>query len=204
MIEMELNKIIIDEKRQEQIIVLKEKTGERLLPIIIGLPEASSIKMKLSGVDVPRPMTHDLIKNVIDAFGARVEKILIDNLLNITKEKINIKITGHSLGGVMSSTFCLFLHEKYNNKKNISIKSYSFAAPTAGNNNFAAYSDSILQNNCERYINKLDIVPMAWEKEKLEHALHLYPNAKPSFLVKKFIIRSIKKISDKRASKSRT
>ena len=46
MIEMELNKIVIDEKRHDQLIVLKEKHGDRILPIVIGLPEASAIKLK--------------------------------------------------------------------------------------------------------------------------------------------------------------
>ncbi|MEW6008818.1 MAG: bifunctional nuclease family protein [Candidatus Omnitrophota bacterium] len=84
MVEMELNKIIIDEKRQEQIIVLKEKNGTRLLPIIIGLSEASSIKMKISHLPTPRPMTHDLLKSIIENLGGRVEKILIDALLSNT------------------------------------------------------------------------------------------------------------------------
>lgn len=84
MIEMELNKIIIDEKRQEQAIVLKEKSGERLLPIIIGFSEASSIKMNLAQVKVPRPMTHDLMKSIIDNLDAKVERIVIDDLLSNT------------------------------------------------------------------------------------------------------------------------
>lgn len=84
MIEMELNKIIIDEKRQDQIIVLKEKNGDRVLPIVIGLLEASSIKMKLSGVNLPRPLTHDLLYSIIDALKAKVERIVIDKLENST------------------------------------------------------------------------------------------------------------------------
>ncbi len=84
MIEMELSKIIIDEKRQDQIIVLKEKNGTRLLPIIIGLLEASAIKLKISGAVPPRPLTHDLLKVVIDALDAQVKKILIDKLEDST------------------------------------------------------------------------------------------------------------------------
>ena len=80
MIEMELNKIIIDEKRQEQIIVLKEKHGERVLPIVIGVLEASAIKMRVSGVATPRPMTHDLMASVIQALGARLARVMIDKL----------------------------------------------------------------------------------------------------------------------------
>lgn len=80
MIEMELSKIIIDEKRQDQIIVLKEKGGDKLLPIIIGFLEASAIKMKISGVVPPRPLTHDLLQAVIETLEARVKRIIIDKL----------------------------------------------------------------------------------------------------------------------------
>lgn len=84
MIEMELNRIIIDEKRHDQVIVLKEKGGERALPIVIGLLEASSIKMRLSGVSAPRPLTHDLLYSVIDNLEAKVEKVIIDKLEDST------------------------------------------------------------------------------------------------------------------------
>lgn len=80
MIEMELNKIIIDEKKHDQVIVLKEKNGERLMPIIIGLNEVSSIKMKLTKLTPPRPLTHDLLKLIIDSLEAKVEKVVIDKI----------------------------------------------------------------------------------------------------------------------------
>lgn len=80
MIEMELNKIVIDEKRHDQLIVLKEKGGSRLLPIVIGLNEASAIKLKISGFDPPRPLTHDLLHLTIEKLDASVEKIIIDKL----------------------------------------------------------------------------------------------------------------------------
>jgi len=79
-VEMELKKIIIDEKRQDQIIVLKEKEGERLLPIVIGFLEASAIKMRLSGLVPPRPLTHDLLQLVLVALKATLEKVVIDKL----------------------------------------------------------------------------------------------------------------------------
>lgn len=82
MVEMELNKIVIDEKRHEQLIVLKEKQGERVLPIVIGLNEIAAIKAKISGVNPPRPITHDLLFSVIQALDAEVEKIIIDRLEN--------------------------------------------------------------------------------------------------------------------------
>ena len=80
MIEMELNKIVIDEKRHDQLIVLKEKDGNRVLPIVIGLAEASAIKLKISGFNPPRPLTHDLLHTTIENLEASVEKIIIDKL----------------------------------------------------------------------------------------------------------------------------
>lgn len=80
MVEMELNKIVIDEKRHDQLIVLKEKNGNRILPIVIGLAEASAIKLKISGFSPPRPLTHDLLHSTIEHLEASIEKIIIDKL----------------------------------------------------------------------------------------------------------------------------
>ncbi len=84
MVVVELNKIIIDEKRQDQVVVLKEKEGDRQFPIVIGFLEASSIKMKLSGFKVPRPMTHDLLVDTIHGLDAQLEKLIIDKLIDNT------------------------------------------------------------------------------------------------------------------------
>lgn len=84
MIQVELTKIIIDEKRRDQIIVLKEKEGERQFPVIIGFMEASSIKMRLSGISVPRPMTHDLLWMTIKGLDAKMDYLLIDKMVNNT------------------------------------------------------------------------------------------------------------------------
>ncbi len=92
MIRMELARIIIDEKRQDQVIVLKEKNGDRQIPIVIGFMEASSIKIKVTGLEVPRPMTHDLLSQVIETLGAKIERILIDKLVQNTYfAKIEVK-----------------------------------------------------------------------------------------------------------------
>lgn len=80
MIEMELNKIVIDEKRHDQLIALKEKGGNRVLPIVIGLNEASAIKLKIAGFNPPRPLTHDLIHTLLTDLNVTVDKILIDKL----------------------------------------------------------------------------------------------------------------------------
>lgn len=80
MIAMELCKIKVDEKRSEQIIVFKEKDGLRFLPVVIGMAEVNAIKLKLGGVQAPRPLTHDLLLNAIGAVGAKLEHILIDKI----------------------------------------------------------------------------------------------------------------------------
>jgi len=77
---MELNKIVIDEKRHDQLIVLREKNGTRILPIVIGLAEASAIKLKISGFNPPRPLTHDLLHSAIQELQAAIDKIVIDKL----------------------------------------------------------------------------------------------------------------------------
>ena len=79
-IEMELNKIRIDENRGEQVIVLKERDGDRILPIVIGIMEVTAIKMKISGITPPRPMTHDLLWATIKQLGAKLDKIIITKL----------------------------------------------------------------------------------------------------------------------------
>ncbi|MBU1888344.1 MAG: bifunctional nuclease family protein [Candidatus Omnitrophica bacterium] len=79
-VEMELNKIRIDENRGEQVIVLKEKGGVRLLPIVIGIMEVTAIKMKISGLTPPRPMTHDLLYSTIKQIGARLDKVVVTKL----------------------------------------------------------------------------------------------------------------------------
>jgi len=84
MVEMELSKIIIDEKRPDQMIVLKEKKGPRLMPIVVGYLEANAIKLKVSGIAPPRPLTHDLLFSVIEGLGVSVAKVMIDKLENNT------------------------------------------------------------------------------------------------------------------------
>ena len=80
LVEMEVSKIRIDERRGEQVIVLKERGGTRFLPIIIGISEVTAIKMKISGIQPPRPLTHDLLKNTIAELGATLQRIIITKL----------------------------------------------------------------------------------------------------------------------------
>ncbi len=66
------------------VIVLKEKSRNRFLPIWIGKPEAQAIYMGMKGIVYERPLTHDLIKSILDAFDIKLEKIVINALKNTT------------------------------------------------------------------------------------------------------------------------
>jgi len=83
-IEMELSRIIINEASDQQIIVLKERQGQRSFPIVIGVVEIFAIDRRLKGIKPPRPMTHDLLDSVIKNLGARIEKIVINDLRHHT------------------------------------------------------------------------------------------------------------------------
>lgn len=84
MVQMELSRIVISETSDHQIIVLKEREGQRSFPIVIGLHEAWAIDRAVKGIPTPRPLTHDLIHNVIEGLGAGLKQIIINDLLNNT------------------------------------------------------------------------------------------------------------------------
>ena len=81
---MELHKIIISEMQDQQIIMLKEVDGERVFPIVIGSGEAYAIDRRLKGTPTQRPLTHDLLANVIEHLGGTIEQIEINDLENHT------------------------------------------------------------------------------------------------------------------------
>ena len=79
-VQMELHRIIISEMQERQFIYLKEVDGEREFVITIGNPEALAIDRRLKGIPTQRPLTHDLLANVIEQLGGTLEKIVINNL----------------------------------------------------------------------------------------------------------------------------
>jgi bifunctional DNase/RNase len=76
--------LAIDERTHTPVVLLKEKEGDRMLPIWIGPSEASSIAMELTGRRFQRPLTHDLLKTVIEGLEAKVPKIAIVELRDKT------------------------------------------------------------------------------------------------------------------------
>ena len=96
--EAELSRIIIDEQSDQQVIVIKERHGERSFPIVIGIVEILAIDRRLKGIKPPRPMTHDLLANVIEGLGAIIEKIVINDLRHHTfYAKIHLSMNGQRL-----------------------------------------------------------------------------------------------------------
>ena len=96
--EAELSRIIINEQSDQQIIVIKERHGERSFPIVIGIVEIFAIDRRLKGLKPPRPMTHDLLADVIEGLGAKIEKIVINDLQNHTfYAKIHLSLNGQSV-----------------------------------------------------------------------------------------------------------
>jgi uncharacterized protein len=80
MIELTLIGVRVELPANQPIVLLKEREGERYLPIWIGSAEAQAIALALQGVTPPRPMTHDLMRNILEELGVAVERIVITEL----------------------------------------------------------------------------------------------------------------------------
>jgi uncharacterized protein len=77
---MELSRIIMNELDEQQFIFLKEIDGERTFPIVIGKYEVTSIDRHVKGFPSPRPLTHDLIVNVVEGLGAELQDVIVTEL----------------------------------------------------------------------------------------------------------------------------
>lgn len=96
--EAELSRIIINEMSDQQVIVIKERHGERSFPIVIGIVEIFAIDRRLKGIKPARPMTHDLLADVIENLGAKVDKIVINDLRNhVFYANIHLSLNGRTI-----------------------------------------------------------------------------------------------------------
>ncbi|HNQ47559.1 MAG TPA: bifunctional nuclease family protein [Syntrophorhabdus sp.] len=82
--EMKVAGITVDPFTNTPIVILKDMEEKDVLPIWIGLLEASSIATAIENIQTPRPMTHDLLKNILDELGAKVIKIEVNDLKDNT------------------------------------------------------------------------------------------------------------------------
>ncbi len=85
MVEVRLRAVRVDLQSNTPVLLLQESEGlGRTLPIFIGAPEATAIAFALQGMDTPRPMTHDLIRDILEALGSDVVRVVITELRNST------------------------------------------------------------------------------------------------------------------------
>jgi uncharacterized protein len=84
MIELSLVGVRVELPSNQPIVLLKETQGDRYLPIWIGAVEATAIAFALQGVQTPRPMTHDLLRDIMNETDIQVERVLINDLVDST------------------------------------------------------------------------------------------------------------------------
>jgi bifunctional DNase/RNase len=82
--EVEIAGIFLTSERNNPVVLLKDPKTERFLPIWIGIFEANAISSRIDGVEYPRPLTHDLMRTIINGLKAQVVKIVIDELQDTT------------------------------------------------------------------------------------------------------------------------
>jgi len=80
LIEMTIKGLMLDPITNTPIVILKDKDGDRVLPIWVGLFEANAIALQIENVATPRPMTHDLLRNIITDLDGRVDRIVVSDL----------------------------------------------------------------------------------------------------------------------------
>ena len=96
-IEMTIKGVMVDPITNTPIIILRDKDGQRVLPIWVGVFEANAIALQIENATTQRPMTHDLLKNVIQDLRGRIEKIVVSDL----KENTFYALIYLSVGGEM-------------------------------------------------------------------------------------------------------
>ncbi|HLF03713.1 MAG TPA: bifunctional nuclease family protein [Dehalococcoidia bacterium] len=95
MLEMTIDSIRVSPMNYQRVVILREKNADRYLPIWIGPAEADAIAVKLQDLAVPRPLTHDLLRAVIDSLGGTIKHVLVNDLQNDTfYAKIIIQVDG--------------------------------------------------------------------------------------------------------------
>ncbi len=84
LIEMTIKGLMVDPITNMPIIILRDRDGQKVLPIWVGVFEANAIALQIENIQTPRPMTHDLLRNVIQDLQAAVEKIVVCDLKDNT------------------------------------------------------------------------------------------------------------------------
>ena len=80
LIEMTIKGLMVDPITNMPIVILKDKEGDRVLPIWVGIFEANAIALQIENIATPRPMTHDLLRNIITDLEGRVDRVVVSDL----------------------------------------------------------------------------------------------------------------------------
>lgn len=97
-IEMTIKGLVVDPITNMPIIVLRDAEGQRVLPIWVGIFEANAIALRIENIATPRPMTHDLLRNVIEDLNGVVRKIVVSDLKDNTfYALIYVEVAGQTL-----------------------------------------------------------------------------------------------------------
>jgi bifunctional DNase/RNase len=98
LVEMTVDSIRVHMPTGQHVVILKEKSAERYLPIWIGINEANAIALKITGITPERPITHDLLANVLSAVDVVVDRIVVTSLNNeVFYARILASVDGRSL-----------------------------------------------------------------------------------------------------------
>src|SRR5678809_145026 len=84
LIEMSIKGLMVDPMAGTPIVILKDKQGERVLPIWVGIFEANAIALQIENIATPRPMTHDLLRNIIADLDGSVDRVVVSDLKDNT------------------------------------------------------------------------------------------------------------------------
>jgi uncharacterized protein len=84
MLEMKVRGLTLDPLSNMALVILRDLEGNRALPIWVGIPEANAIALEIEQVPTPRPMTHDLIKNILEGINASVTRVVVNDLRDST------------------------------------------------------------------------------------------------------------------------
>lgn len=98
LIEMTIKGLMVDPITNMPIIILRDKDGQKVLPIWVGVFEANAIALQIENISTPRPMTHDLLRNVIHDMNGQVQKVVVCDLKeNTFYALIHMVVNGHSV-----------------------------------------------------------------------------------------------------------
>lgn len=123
LVKMSVSGLTIDPYTNSPIMILKEEQGERSIPIWIGLLEATAIASELENVKFARPMTHDLLRNLVDTFGVKIEKVEVCDLkentfyalIHIIGEDLKLKMDARPSDAIalaLRADAPIFVHEQ--------------------------------------------------------------------------------------------